>query len=143
MRLENVQNWPKNEQNWPKNVENQANCPQNIQKVRKLLQNSYSGQKTRDFPLKSYCWSPNLLGTSCLGAATISSSGCTKVLLNNLDYQNFPPFLNNFFFIWQNRVYWLFDRLNLTDRPNSRPFVDKISGQNISHNFCYNFNKKQ
>ena len=49
MRLENVQNLPKNDQNGPRNVENQANWPKNIQKERKLLQNSYLGQKTRDF----------------------------------------------------------------------------------------------
>ena len=57
MRLENVQNSPKNNQNGPKNVENQANWPKNIQKVRKLLQNFFSGQKPWDFTLKSYCWS--------------------------------------------------------------------------------------
>ena len=74
MQLENVQNWPKNDQNWPKNVENQANWPKNIQKVRKLLQNSYSGQKPWDFPLKSYCWSPNLLGSSFPASDTISTS---------------------------------------------------------------------
>ena len=43
--------------------------------MRKLLQKSYPRQKTRDLASKSYCWSPNLLGTPCLGAATISSSG--------------------------------------------------------------------
>ena len=47
--------------------------PKNIPKVRKLMQKSYSRQKVRDFPSKSYCWSPNLLGTPCPGAATISS----------------------------------------------------------------------
>ena len=49
-------------------------APQNIQKVRKLLQNSYSGQKTRDFPLKSYCWSPILLGSSFPASHTICPS---------------------------------------------------------------------
>ena len=34
------------------------------QKVCELLQNSYSGQKAQDLPSKSYCWSPNLLGSS-------------------------------------------------------------------------------
>ena len=74
MRLENVQNWPEYDQNPPKNVENQANWSQNIQKLCKLLQNSYSGKRERGRPLKSYCWSPNLLGSSCLAAATICSS---------------------------------------------------------------------
>ena len=42
---------------------------------KKLLQNSYSGQKTQDFPLKSYCCSPNLLGSSFPASHTISTSG--------------------------------------------------------------------
>ena len=74
MQLENVQNWSKNDQNLPKNVKNQANWPKNFQKVRKLLQNFYSQQKARDMPSKSYCWSQNLMGTSCLGANTIFTS---------------------------------------------------------------------
>ena len=61
-------------QNWPKNVENQANWSKNIKKVRRLLQNSYSGQKSSDFPLKSYCWFPNLLGRSFPASHTISTS---------------------------------------------------------------------
>ena len=40
--------------------------------MRKLLQNSDSGQKAQDLTSKSYCWFPNLLGSSCLAAATIS-----------------------------------------------------------------------
>ena len=75
MRLEHVQNLPKNDQNRPKNVENQQNWPKIIQKMRNLQQNSYSGQKPRDFPLKSYCWSPNLLGSSFPASDTICTSG--------------------------------------------------------------------
>ena len=75
MWLENVQNLPENDQNWPKNVENKANGPRNIPKVCKLLKRSYLWQKVRDLPSKSYCWSPILLRTLCLGATTISSSG--------------------------------------------------------------------
>ena len=105
MWLENVQKGPKNDQKHPKNVENQANWPKNIQKVHKLLQKFYSQQKARELPSKSYCWSSNLLGTSCLGAATISSSAVpnktyhtkltqpskhTKPSLWNLTYQTKP-----------------------------------------------------
>ena len=85
MWLESVQNRPKNDQNQPKNVENQANWPKNIQKVHKLLQNSYSGQKPWDFPLKPYCWSPNLLGSSCPTADTICTSGAIWYSLCNFD----------------------------------------------------------
>ena len=74
MWLENDQNRPEYGQNRPKNVENQANWTKNIQKVNKLLQKFYSQQKAWVLPSKSYCWSSNLLGTSCLGAATICSS---------------------------------------------------------------------
>jgi len=35
---------------------------------------NYCKNPTHDLASKSYCWSPNLLGTPCLGAATISSS---------------------------------------------------------------------
>ena len=66
---------PKNDQNLPKNVENQQNWPKIIQKMRNLQQNSYSGQKPRDFPLKSYCWSQNLLGSSFPASDTICTSG--------------------------------------------------------------------
>ena len=48
----------------------------------KLLKNPYSQQKTRDLPSKSYCWSQNLLGTSCLGANTISTSA-QQITYNN------------------------------------------------------------
>ena len=56
----------------------------NIQNVRKLLENSYSGQKPWDLPLKSYCWSPNLLGSSFPASHTISTSawGSDQLLLN-------------------------------------------------------------
>ena len=57
-------------QNWPKNIQNLC----------KLPQNSYSRQKVRDLDSKSYCWSSNLLGTSCPGAATISSPALTHRL---------------------------------------------------------------
>ena len=46
----------------------------NNQKVRTLLQNSFSGQKTGDFPLKSFFWSPNLLGSSFPASHTICTS---------------------------------------------------------------------
>ena len=49
---------PKKDQNLPKNEENQANWPKNIQKVRKLMQYFYSGQKTQDIHIKSYCCWP-------------------------------------------------------------------------------------
>ena len=74
MKLKYVQNWSKYDQNQPKNDKNQANWPRNIQKVRKLLQKSYSWQTARELPSKSYYWPPNLVGTMCLGAATICSS---------------------------------------------------------------------
>ena len=51
MRVANVQNLPKNDQNRPKN----------IQKITVKFQ---LRTKTAELPLKSYCWSPNLLGTS-------------------------------------------------------------------------------
>ena len=74
MWLENVQSQSKNNQNQPKNVENQANWPKNIQKVHNLLQYSNLGQKMRDFRLNSYCWSPNLMGSSFLASHTICTS---------------------------------------------------------------------
>ena len=66
--------WVENVQICPKITKNYENWPKNIQKVCKLLQNSYLGQKPWDFPLKSYCWSPNLLGSSFLASDTISTS---------------------------------------------------------------------
>ena len=54
MRLENVQNWPKN-------VEYQANWPKNIQKVGKLLQNSYLNSSKFLFELFNWSiWSLQL-----------------------------------------------------------------------------------
>ena len=99
MWLENVQKGPKNDQNQPKNVENQANWPKNIQKFcNKLLQNSYLGQKTRDFNLNSYCWSPNLMGSSFLASHTICTSveniwKCLQVLAN---YPSACKWMQNF-----------------------------------------------
>ena len=89
MPLENVKNWSKTDQNWPKNIKILAHWPKNISKVRKVPQNSYSLQKTQDLPSKSYWRSPNLLGTSCPGAATISSSGSKpkKLLTFNMHSQ--------------------------------------------------------
>ena len=45
----------------------------------KLLQNFYSGQKPWDFPLKSDCWSQNLLGSSFPASHTISTSACPAI----------------------------------------------------------------
>ena len=58
----------------PKMLKIRQIAPQKIQNVNKLLQKFYSRQKTRELPSKSYCWTSNLLDTSCLGAATICSS---------------------------------------------------------------------
>ena len=49
-----------------------------IQKVLELFSKSCYCQKVRDISSKSYCWSPNLLGTRCPGAATICSSGAEQ-----------------------------------------------------------------
>ena len=53
----------------PKMLKIRQIAPQKIQNVNKLLQKFYSRQKTRELPSKSYCWTSNVLGTSCLGAA--------------------------------------------------------------------------
>ena len=74
MRLEKVQNRPEYDQNQPKNVKNQANWTKNIQKSISYCKNSTHDKKVWEFPSKSYYWSSNLLGTSCLGSATICSS---------------------------------------------------------------------
>ena len=68
--------WPKLTQRWPKLTPKywkSGKLTQNIQKVCKLLQNSYSRQKPWDFPLKTYCWSPNLLRISFPASNTIST----------------------------------------------------------------------
>ena len=52
--------------------------------MHKLLQNSYSGRKTRDFPLKSNCWSPNLLESSFPASDIISTFGYRPLALNFL-----------------------------------------------------------
>ena len=64
--------------------------PKISKKCIKLLQKFYSQQKAREFPSKFYCWSSNLLGTSCLSAATICNSGY-NIDLNEL----FPSLCNN------------------------------------------------
>ena len=85
------QHWSKNVQTWQKSVwkctksvlkcpkpvlkcSNQSKDVQNILKVLILPSISYSWQKVRDIPSRSYCWSLNLLSTRCPGAATICSS---------------------------------------------------------------------
>ena len=63
-----------------------------------LLQYSSLGQKTRDFNLNSYCWSPNLMGSSFLASHTICTSveniwKCLQVLAN---YPSACKWMQNF-----------------------------------------------
>ena len=55
----------------------------------------------RDLASKSYCWSPNLLGTPCLGAATISSTeeGLKNIedfIAKSLEEMNKKKIVDNF-----------------------------------------------
>ena len=85
-------------------------------------------KKQRDLTSKSYCWSPNLLGTWCLGAATISSSGFRYGLPHPLNLLEDPPPREK----WKNLVklkfteYW---QNIFTQEALSRPFLCYFSPQ--------------
>jgi len=56
-----------------------------ILKVLDFPSKSYSRQKMRDITSRSYCWSLNLLGTRCPGAATICSSVLQRKMSNRVN----------------------------------------------------------
>ena len=102
----------------PKFLKIRQIAPKKPQNVQKLLQKFYSRQKAREFPSKSYCWSSNLLGTSCLGAATICSSvGRNQISLletscfRQEDYGFVWPLTNKYHSI---KNLWIFKYIHLT-----------------------------